>query len=83
MPTLKTLVDDYQQSKADARDPEVLLLFSTMMKCMGLALSGFLESILSGLCQSTLEMIKADTASYPEFRSAFFKLIENIIKHCT
>jgi len=54
-----------------------------MMKCMGLALSGFLESILSGLCQSTLEMIKADTASYPEFRQAFFKLIENIIKHCT
>ena len=32
LPTLKSLVDDYQQSTTDARDPEVLLLFSTMIK---------------------------------------------------
>lgn len=43
LPTLKSLVDDYQQGRPDARDPEVLQLFSTMMKCMGVALSGFLN----------------------------------------
>ena len=28
-------------------------------------------------------MIKNDAQSYPEFRAGFFKLIQNIIKHCT
>ena len=28
-------------------------------------------------------MIKDDTISYPEFRQYFFKLIQNMIKHCT
>lgn len=28
-------------------------------------------------------MIKADTTSFPEFRDGFFRLIMNIIKHCS
>jgi hypothetical protein len=36
-----------------------------------------------GLCESTLDMIKSDTISYPEFRQYLFKLIQNILKHCT
>lgn len=28
-------------------------------------------------------MIKNDTTSYPDFRQNFFKLIQNVIKHCT
>jgi len=42
LPTLKTLVDDYQNSDPNARDPEVLLLFATMLKRMGELMSGFL-----------------------------------------
>ena len=54
LPTLKSLVDDYQTGAPQARDPEVLLLFSTMLKKMGELLSGFLQQILYGLCESTL-----------------------------
>lgn len=28
-------------------------------------------------------MVKDDYLSYPEFRDSFFKLVENIVKHCT
>ena len=83
LPTLKTLVDDYSQSDPNARDPEVLNLFSLMFKKMGEILKSFLHSVLYNLCESTLQMIKDDFISYPEFREGFFSLVENIVKHCT
>ena len=83
MPPLKNLVDDYQNNDPNARDPEVLNLFATMLKKMGEMLSGFLQSILYNLCQTTLEMIQNDYISFPEFREGFFTLVENIVKHCT
>lgn len=43
LPTLQNLVDDYQLNDHNARDPEVLHLFATMLKKMGEALSGFLQ----------------------------------------
>jgi exportin-1 len=42
LPTLQGLVEDYQQNDPNARDPEVLMLFATMLKKMGDMLSGFL-----------------------------------------
>jgi len=35
LPTLQELVVDYQQAHFNARDPEVLMLFSTLFKRMG------------------------------------------------
>ncbi len=35
LPQLKLLIDDYKSNAQDARDPEVLHLFSTMIKNMG------------------------------------------------
>ena len=54
LPTLQSLVEDYQQNYPNARDPEVLMLFATMLKKMGDALSGFLQQILFNLCETTL-----------------------------
>lgn len=54
LPTLKSLVDDYQQSDPNARDPEVLNLFSLMFKKMGDMLKSFLQSVIFNLCNSTL-----------------------------
>lgn len=50
---------------------------------MGESLQSYLQTILEGLCDPTLQMISADSQNYPEFRAGFFKLIQNIIKHCT
>jgi len=46
-------------------------------------MTSFLTSILSHLCQPTLEMIGNDFTELPEFREGFFLLIENIIGYCT
>lgn len=35
LPTLQTLVMDYQQSDPNSRDPEVLNLFATLLKKQG------------------------------------------------
>ena len=83
LPQLKLLVEDYQQANINARDPEVLLLFSTMMKHNGENLAGLLPEILQTLCSCTLEQVKHDTTQFPEFRDGFFRLVMNIIKHCT
>jgi len=59
------------------------MLFSTLFKRMGDSLQAFLKQVVFSLCESTLEIIKSDTTSHPDFRQAFFKLIQNMIKHCT
>ena len=83
LPTLKTLIDDFQNSDPYARDPEVLMLFATMFKRMGELMSGFLSHIIFNLIDTTLAMIRNDFVSFPEFRENFFTLVEKIIKHCT
>ena len=83
LPTLQALVSDYSQACPEARDPEVLMMFSTLFNRMGDYLVSFLNEVLFGLCESTLQMIQNDMISHPEFRQYFFKLIQNIIKHCT
>lgn len=42
LPPLQNLVEDYQANDPNARDPEVLNLFATMIKKMGDMLAGFL-----------------------------------------
>ena len=54
-----------------------------MMKHMGELLANFLPAILQTLCGSTLAEVQNDFVSFPEFREGFFRLVMNIIKHCT
>lgn len=75
LPTLKELVSDYNNAHCNARDPEVMLLFATLFKVMGQYLQSYLKDVVFQLCESTLEIIKNDMISFPEYRQAFFKLI--------
>ena len=59
------------------------MLFATILKKMGEILTPYLEHIIINLCESTLNMIKDDYISFPEFRETCFRLVENIVKHCT
>jgi hypothetical protein len=69
------MVADYQSSEPNARDPETLLLFATILKKEGNQLTPFFPNIVYGLCEPTLNMIKDDFAAFPEFREPKFKLI--------
>lgn len=82
LPRLLGLVEDFRLNDPSARDPEVLMLFATMFRRLGLGLNGYLEQILLNLCDSALEMIKNDYLSAPDFRDGLFRLVESIIKHC-
>jgi hypothetical protein len=57
LPTLNGLVEDFQNSHQDARDPEVLYLFATLMRFQGSNLAEYVEKILYHLCYNTLEMV--------------------------
>lgn len=57
MPSLRALADDFTNSDPAVRDPEVLVLFSVMMKHVGELMVDFLPTIMQSLCQSTLQMI--------------------------
>lgn len=59
------------------------MLFATMLKRLGENLSGYLQKIIIQLGESTLNMIKDDFVSHPEFREVCFRLVEMIVKHCT
>jgi len=58
LPSLKLLIDDYKANVQEARDPEVLHLFSTMFKHMGEQLHAELPVIYDGLCATTLSEIQ-------------------------
>ena len=77
------MIDDYKANAQDARDPEVLHLFSTMIKHMGEQLQNELPIIYEGLCASTLAVVQNEFQLYPDFREGFFTLVMNAIKHCT
>ena len=59
-----------------ARDPEVLLLFATIIKRTGESLAGSLQDIIVNLVESTLNIIRNDFISYPEFREGCFILVK-------
>ena len=63
-------------------DPEVVLLFSTMIECLKNNVVTGIEVILSKLGTCTLEMIGSDYLSYPEHRLNYFLLLKNIVQHC-
>ena len=57
LPPLESLINDYNSSQFEARDPEVLMLFSILIKKIGDYLAPSLLPIVNGLCDSTVLMI--------------------------
>jgi hypothetical protein len=53
-PALQNLMTDFVNSDPQARDPETLMLFATIIKKDGQHIAPFLTDILNNLCQSTL-----------------------------
>lgn len=63
-------------------DPEVVLVFATMVECLRDKLVSGIEVILTKLGVCTLKMIGSDCQSYPEHRHNYFFLLKNIVQHC-
>jgi len=81
LPILSELITDYNSNVPDARDPEVLSLFSTMIEKMGEKMTEHIPVILNYLFDSTLSMINSDYTTNMDFRKNFFGLIKNIVNY--
>lgn len=81
LPKLSELIVDYNSNVPNARDPEVLSLFSTMIKKMGDKMNQYVPDILNCLFESTLTMISNNYTDYMDFRRNYFNLIKNIVEN--
>lgn len=79
LPKLSELITDYNNNVPNARDPEVLSLFATLIKKMGDEMNQYVPDVLGCLFESTLSMISNNYTEYMDFRRNFFNLIKNII----
>ena len=82
IPKLSELIEDYNSNVPNARDPEVLSLFATLVKYIGDSMNLYIPDILNYMFESTLSMISNDFTEFMDFRRNFFRLIQNIIDNC-
>ncbi|EED93167.1 exportin1 [Thalassiosira pseudonana CCMP1335] len=81
-PVLDPILGDYQRNIPNARDPEVLVLFTTVIeKLKGQILSG-VPRIMEAVFECTLQMITVNFEDFPEHRIRFFEFIRAINTHC-
>lgn len=74
-PVLEPILGDYKNNIPNARDPEVLALFTTVVEKLKGHILGDVPRIMDAVFESTLEMITTNFEDYPEHRLRFFEFI--------
>jgi len=87
-PLMESILQDYNQSAADARDAEVLSLFGTIIDNVG-RVDALQQQILSqvtrifeAVFECTLQMITVNYEDYPDHRLKFFSLLRAVNGQC-
>ncbi|XP_042428543.1 protein EXPORTIN 1A-like [Zingiber officinale] len=81
-PMMDPILGDYARNLPDARESEVLSLFSTIINKYKGAMMEYVPRIFEAVFQCTLEMITKNFEDYPEHRLKFFSLLRAIGTHC-
>jgi len=76
------ILGDYARSVPDARDPEVLSLFSSVVTKLKDLAQPHVPLIFEAVFESTLQMITRNFEDYPEHRLQFFALLHAIVESC-
>ncbi|KAK3239812.1 Exportin-1, partial [Cymbomonas tetramitiformis] len=79
---LDPILGDYQRNVADARDAEVLSLFTAIFNKVGAALTDAVPRVFEACFQCTLQMITQNFEDYPEHRPKFFALLRAVTNNC-
>ena len=74
-PVLDPILGDYQRNIAGARDPEVLLLFTTVVDKLKSNIVNDVPRILEAVFECTLQMITTNFEDFPEHRIRFFEFL--------
>ncbi|CAH8670042.1 unnamed protein product [Dicrocoelium dendriticum] len=81
-PLLDAVAEDYRRNLPAAREAEVLGLMTTLVTRLQEHILPTLPRILDAVFQSTLEMIDKDLEEFPEHRTQFFNLLQEVNSHC-
>ena len=74
-PVLDPILGDYQRNIAGARDPEVLLLFTTVVEKLKSHVVDDVPRIMESTFECTLQMITVNFEDYPEHRIRFYQFL--------
>lgn len=74
-PVLDPILGDYQRNIAGARDPEVLLLFTTVVEKLKSHVVDDVPRIMESTFECTLQMITVNFEDYPEHRIRFYHFL--------
>eukprot|EP00545_Synedropsis_sp_CCMP1620_P000226 CAMPEP_0119020706 /NCGR_PEP_ID=MMETSP1176-20130426/24555_1 /TAXON_ID=265551 /ORGANISM="Synedropsis recta cf, Strain CCMP1620" /LENGTH=1073 /DNA_ID=CAMNT_0006975169 /DNA_START=280 /DNA_END=3501 /DNA_ORIENTATION=- len=77
-PVLDPILGDYQRNIAGARDPEVLMLFATVIEKLRNYVVNDVPRIMEAVFECTLQMITTNFEDFPEHRIRFFEFIKSI-----
>jgi len=81
-PVLDPILGDYQRNIAGARDPEVLVLFTTVVQNLKNYVLDDIPRVMEAVFECTLEMITKNFEDYPEHRIKFYEFLRAINLHC-
>ena len=82
MTLLDPVLGDYVRSTPDARDPEVLSLFTCLINKVQAAMTQEVPRVFDAVFKCTLEMITKNFEDNPEHRANLFNLLRAINHHC-
>jgi len=72
---LDPILGDYQRNIAGARDPEVLMLFTTVVEKLKSHVVDDVPRIMESTFECTLQMITVNFEDYPEHRIRFYQFL--------
>lgn len=78
---MEPVLGDYKVAVPDARDAEVMTLFTTVIQKLGDKSVDLVPTIFNATFQTTLDMITTNFEDYPDHRVMFFKLIQAMLSH--
>lgn len=81
-PVLDPILGDYQRNIAGARDPEVLLLFTTVVEKLKSHVMDDVPRILESVFECTLQMITTNFEDFPEHRIRFYEFLRAVNSYC-
>lgn len=81
LPVLQIL-KDYCNNIPEAREADVLILFSTIIRKLSFAITAAIPQILELTFAANIQMISADFNSFPDHRVNFFEFLKAVVSNC-
>jgi len=81
-PVLDPILGDYKRNVAEARDAEVLGLFTVVIKKLKSHVEAEVPRIMDAVFEVTLQMITTNFEDFPDHRVKFFGFLRAVNLHC-